>query len=285
MRMRMVKCVLAIITFLAIISCDKVKQTNIEGSNNVEPTKTVREVLAANYEEVIPVYPDSFSNEVISMVEDTIRYFINHKSFTITERKDFYPQLIKGFTTNGQKFVASIIYGNDLIIHKQIEDKYKRIFYNESAGMDGYHVDIKLMDVNFDGHSDVVFSDTQGAWGNSFSTTFLYDLEHNTLKREPLFDLRNLSLDKKNKLLRTHSYRGMCWTRDKALYKVVDDSVELLASAEYIPYAECNTDSLWTTKVYFYENGKVKDSTTTKSKKSWEVYLKALWDLSDAYNR
>ncbi|KAB2913645.1 MAG: hypothetical protein F9K23_16610 [Bacteroidetes bacterium] len=287
MKIGIIKCFVVIFFFLVAISCGKVNKhiTAETVDDTTESTKIVSELLDSHSEEIVQVYPDSFSNEILSMVEDTISHFINYKSFTITERKDFYPLLIKGFTINSQKFVASIIFGNDLIIHKRIGNEYKRIFYNENAGMDPYHLDIKAMDVNFDGYNDVVFTDMQGAWGNSFSTTFLYDLKLNTLKRTPQFDLRNLSLDKNRKLLRTHSYRGLCWTIDKELYKVVNDSIELVASAEYIPFDGCNTDSLWTTKVYFYENGKLKDSTVTKAENSWDVYLKALWDLSDDYNR
>lgn len=272
-----------IITFLFAIIMYGCKQTNHKA---IESNNTNAEVNGKPIDTLNKYSIDMINKEddfVRDMIEDTIAYYKSQETFFIHEREGFAPLTIKGFVVDGQKFVAATALGQYLVLYKYVDTAYTRIFYNDNAGMNPLDVKVKFMDINFDGYNDVLIGDRQGGWGNEFSTTFLFDKVSQTFKRTPFLDLRNLTIDKKNKLLRTHSYRGATWVRDKSVFKFINDSIEVAGEALYIPNESNNDDSLATLKVYLYQNGVAKDSIVQKTKSAWKLYLKALWDNSKDY--
>lgn len=280
----MVKLIAVFLFTIVGYGCTQTNNKVIESNNiNAEVDEQSIDTLNKHKHSVDMIYSGG-EDFVRDMIEDTIAYYKSQETFLIHERGGFSPLTIKGFVVDRQKFVAATALGQYLVLYKFIDTAYIRIFYNDNAGMNPLNVKVKFMDINFDGYNDILIADTQGVWGNEFSTTFLYDKESQTFKRAPFLDLRNLTLDKKNKFLRTHSYRGSAWARDKSIYRFVNDTVELTGEAWYIPHESNHDDSLATLKVYLYQNGVAKDSTVQKAKNAWELYLKALWDNSKDYD-
>ncbi len=267
---------------LLFINCVNKQENRIKDKDTA--TATVESTLVVMTETTNDTTTSGSDALVKQLVEDTIKWFYKKQSFVIKEREGFAPLTIKGFVVDGQKFVAATVLGQYLVLYKYIDTAYIRIFYSDDAGMNPLNVKVKFMDINFDGYNDVLICDRQGVWGNEFSTTFLYNKASQTFNRTSFLDLRNLTLDKKNKFLRTHSYRGAAWVRDKSIYRFVNDTIELTGEAWYIPHESNHDDSLATLKVYLYQNGAAKDSTVQKTKNAWELYLKALWDNSKDYD-
>ena len=278
----MVKLIAVFLFTIVVYGCTQTNNKVIE-SNNINAVVDEQSIDTLNKHSVDMIY-NRGNDFVRDMIEDTIAYYKSQETFLIHEREGFSPLTIKGFVVDRQKFVAATALGQYLVLYKFIDTAYTRIFYNDNAGMNPLNVKVKFMDINFDGYTDILIGDTQGAWGNEFSTTFLYDKSLQTYKRTPFLDLRNLTLDKKHHLLRTHSYRGAAWSRDKSIYMLVNDTVELTGEAWYIPHESNHDDSLATLKVYLYQNGVAKDSTVQKTKNAWELYLKTLWDNSKDYD-
>lgn len=225
---------------------------------------------------------DSGIYDLVKDIEDTLLHFKFKPSFFV--KQSFGSFIIKGFITDREKFAVAQILGIRILVYKYINEKWKNIFYEELDMCDWSPIEIKLTDINFDGHKDVLVAHDQCGLGstNILSTVFLYDKEAKTLKRTPYLDLNNLVVDYKGKLLRTHSYRGPCWVKDKKIYKFSGDSIELIAEAVYDPV--CYKDTLEATSIYLYANGRIKDSTFIRASNSWDIYLKALWDISKDYD-
>lgn len=220
-------------------------------------------------------------NSIINHIIDTLEYYKTTSKFYIEYFESIYK--LKGFTIDNERFAVGVILGQRLVVYHLKGQEWRKV-YSEEVGMNPNRIKIKIIDLNFDDYNDVLVTNAQGAWGNEYSTAFLYNKEATTLKRTPFLDLRNISVDSQNKIIQTHSYRGYCWVRDKSQYKVANDTLLLIARAVYDPVDCNNKDAIPKTRIYKYKGGVVIDSSLFVTKNAWEIYLKSLWSNSKDYN-
>ena len=85
---------------------------------------------------------------------------------------------------------------------------------------------IELLDLNGDNYKDLKMTHYEGAYGFSHPKVYLFQAKDSTFKRNPHFDLSEISYDNQTNLVHTHAY--VPHIKEKNTYKIVADSLQLL---------------------------------------------------------
>lgn len=90
-----------------------------------------------------------------------------------------------------------------------------------------------LCDLNFDGHKDLLIDCNSGGTFGSLAVGFLFDPQNRTFQRYTALHLENMTVDAKNKQLRSRHYTSRYLVPTKWLYGWEGDSLVLLEEALY----------------------------------------------------
>lgn len=185
---------------------------------------------------------------------------------------------LKTFNVNKQK-IAIVIDSFSLKIYQFKNNQYLR---TSKENLEGANWKIKKLDLNFDGYTDILLTEVEGAHGNSFSTAIIFDSKTNSYKHMKDFDLPNLTIDNENQLLRSKWYSSACGNSKKAIYKIENEhSVILVESINYFD-KDCGGNENEEKYVLFTEknlkDGIFKDSIKTKN--GWEIFQNKIWNTT-----
>lgn len=256
-----------IILFTILVGCDPKKPIQGIEKKNDSPQAFKDSGFKANFK-------DSMEDLFINQIEDTLQYLTKRKTFSINHPYNFYK--IKGFTVDSNTFCV-IITNAYFYIYKYLRDEFTRIYNEEYGALTFYPAaNIKLQDLNWDGHIDINISDNDKM--PIHSTVLLYHSQAKTYKRTPYLDLTNLSLDNKTHLIRSHNQRGACWPAHKTLYRYTADSIELYKRVVCDP--KCYKKGDITLTIVENKRGVIiEDSVVGNPDKLWNLYDTALWDF------
>lgn len=216
------------------------------------------------------------SEDIMSVLEDSL--LVLAKKETVVIDDDIY---VRGFGVDGEQFAFIAYMGYAVNVYKLVDGFFAKVCTDKFDG--GFLFKNVLEDLNFDGYKDLVVTTLQGAYGNIFPTVFIYDKVNKTYKRAKNFDLVNLEIDKKNKLLRSQLFTSVCGSPHKWVFKVQNDNIELLDVAFLT--IKCNDQNFTTPiiNIFNYKDNIVVDSFVKQTENAWELYHKALWDNSKDY--
>lgn len=154
-----------------------------------------------------------------------------------------------------------------------------RFVQNSSEAISGIEWEVKITDLNFDGLSDIMLSEIEGAHGNSFTTALIFDPKLGAVVHKTSFDLPNLQVKASEKALRTQWYNSVCGVNSKALYTSRADSVELLMSIAVIPDCSQGQEKLRLAKTIKKMNDSlVSDTIILAADSAWDIFKKAFWN-------
>lgn len=152
-------------------------------------------------------------------------------------------------------------------------DQWVQTYCGEIEGAMNYNT--SLIDLNFDGYKDLLIDgDYGGIRGNRFFIGFLFVPQSQIFRRHKALNLENLTIDLKNKELRSRHYGSPYGSNSKSLYAWEGDSLVLIQEAVY----HADVDAIiWLKEMQ--KDGTIKhDTITGKMDPLWEFFLeKCVW--------
>jgi hypothetical protein len=107
--------------------------------------------------------------------------------------------------------------------------QWKQVYCGSMGGAISYKT--SMPDLNFDGHKDLLIDATSGGTFGNFAIGFLYRPKHQIFQRDTALNLANLSIDAKNKSLRSRYYGSRYGANIKRLYAWEGDTLVLREEA------------------------------------------------------
>jgi len=135
--------------------------------------------------------------------------------------------------------------------------------------------DVKMPDLNFDGHKDLLIDANSGGNFGKSSIGFSFDPRSQTFQRDTFLDLENMTIDTKNKCLRSRHYSSIYGGNCKWLYGWKADFLVLFGAAVY--HADVDSASIQLKK---RQPDGSKKATSIQGKKDpvWKIFLEqCLW--------
>jgi hypothetical protein len=189
-----------------------------------------------------------------------------HEAGTFLVKKMKLPKGYFGITANPGFFMAT--YQTDST------GNWQRTFCGDMEG--GVNYKFIMPDANFDGYKDLLIDVTSGGTFGNFTVGFLYDPQRQTFRRDTVLDLSNLTIDAKNKRLRSRHYSSVYGGNCKWLYGWENDSLVLLEEAVY--HADTEVKAIIWQKKRQKDGTMKQDSITGKMDPLWEIFeKKCVW--------
>ncbi|HRI60977.1 MAG TPA: hypothetical protein PK228_14665 [Saprospiraceae bacterium] len=209
--------------------------------------------------------------DFIHFLEDTLFTSPKSEFEFLSEAGTFFIKKLKlpkgyfGITANPGFFIAT--YQTDSV------GNWQRTFCGDFDG--GVNYKFITSDANFDGHNDLLVDVASGGTFGHFTVGFLYDPQRQIFRRDTALDLSNLTIDVKNKQLRSRHYSSIYGGNCKWLYAWEGDSLVLLEEAVY--HAEVDSATISIQKRQ--KDGRmIHSSLEGKIEPLWEVFVqKCVW--------
>jgi hypothetical protein len=136
---------------------------------------------------------------------------------------DLYEGYIKVFDTSNGRQIQKIIINNNFPDGHFSWD-INSFEYNDHT--------VQLVDINFDGYLDLRLLDNEGATGNNWYATYLYDPRLKKFKyHKQLSSLSGVNVDDDSRQIITYERNGWC-AENREYYKIVKDRL-ILTKAEW----------------------------------------------------
>ena len=181
---------------------------------------------------------------------------------------------VKAFPLNNVEF--AVVQDSMLNVYKLQNGQWQKLFTERNL-MSQHH--FIYADVNNDGYTDVIQYDDYGSI-NKTARTLLYKHGTKTLEHKPAYDLENLEIDKKKKLLRSsHAPHSMFGPYIKTIYQCSADSPELVKSVMvYLMQNNAEKTKRFVLKTTTMSAGKiVADSVITDQRTAFSRFRSSLW--------
>ena len=137
---------------------------------------------------------------------------------------------------------------DDSLLFTQYTDKFT---YLNSVILNGYITSLDTFDVNFDGHIDVVVNQIIGSNGDNAPLVFLYDKRKNIFEENKHFEVGNIYIDARNKIIYELPY-GSVHTEEieKIAYKVENNEIFEIGRM----YSKKSLNEIWKVNELIYNS-------------------------------
>jgi len=250
----------SILMIIFCVSC----QSKVERSTTANTGKTSADTVFIFNEQndTIPILNDKWEN--------TLNMYAHKSKLEIRDRLGVY--FIKIFEINDFK-TGLVIEGPILSVYRF--RKGKAILTSTDSISNGGNIKIRQVDMNLDGLDDIILSETQGAYGNTFTYALIFDPTSETLTHNSTFDLTNPVIQKKDSTIKSWWRSSMCGSSYKSLYKVKLGKLQLLKSITVSNLCSRSQSQLHTST--YAEGLLTKDSMTIDAQKAWKIFHKTIW--------